>query len=120
MSAGLGAGAAAEAAKSEGGDVKLLWVDTDGCESAAQYCSFFLSSVTKNLTASVKEYVTQAADGSFPEGQYLGTLENDGTGLAPFHEFDAQVTPEIKAELDAIRAGIIDGSIEITSPSQPE
>ncbi|PPK97674.1 basic membrane protein A [Kineococcus xinjiangensis] len=117
---GLGAGAAAEAAKAEGKDVKLIWVDTDGCESAAQYCPFFLTSVTKNLSGAVEEYTTAAAGGEFPEGQYLGTLENEGTGIAPFHEFDSQVPAELKADLDKVKAGIIDGSITITSQSQPK
>ncbi|WP_432521114.1 BMP family lipoprotein [Kineococcus sp. SYSU DK006] len=112
--AGLGAGAAAEAA---GGSLNLVWVDTDGCESAEQYCQYFISSVTKNLTDSVKEYVLAAADGEAPTGSYVGTLENEGVGLAPFNEFDAQVPAELKSELETVRAGIVDGSIEITSPS---
>ncbi|MBB2902288.1 basic membrane protein A [Kineococcus radiotolerans] len=112
--AGLGAGAAAEAA---GGNLNLVWVDTDGCESAEQYCKYFISSVTKNLTDSVKEYVLAAADGEAPTGSYVGTLENEGVGLAPFNQFDAQVPAELKSELEAVRAGIVDGSIEITSPS---
>ena len=29
-----------------------MWVDTDGCESAAQYCKYFLTSVEKNLDRS--------------------------------------------------------------------
>ncbi|GAA4976825.1 BMP family ABC transporter substrate-binding protein [Kineococcus glutinatus] len=112
--AGLGAGAAAEAA---GGALSLIWVDTDGCESAAQYCPYFISSVTKNLTGSVQEYVLAAADGEAPTGSYVGTLENEGVGLAPFNEFDAKVPAELKSELETVRQGIIDGTIEITSPS---
>ena len=52
--AGLGAAAAAQAA---GGNVNVIWVDTDGCVSAAQYCKYFLSSVTKNLAGSVQTYL---------------------------------------------------------------
>ncbi|WP_432483649.1 BMP family lipoprotein [Kineococcus esterisolvens] len=112
--AGLGAGAAAEAA---GGGLNLIWVDTDGCESAAQYCQYFISSVTKNLTDSVREYVLAAADGEAPTGSYVGTLENDGVGLAGFNQFEDDVPQELKDELEAVREGIVDGSIEITSPN---
>ncbi|MGI4894830.1 MAG: BMP family lipoprotein [Janthinobacterium lividum] len=112
--AGLGAGAAAEAA---GGSLNLIWVDTDGCVSASQYCSYFISSVTKNLTDAVQEYTLAAADGKAPTGSYTGNLKNDGTGLAPFNQWDAQVPAEMKSELDTVKAGIIDGSIAITSPS---
>jgi basic membrane protein A and related proteins len=115
--AGLGAGAAAQAA---GGKVSVLWVDTDGCESLAQYCKYFLSSVTKNLAKSVQTYLEQAASGTFPTGSYVGTLENDGTGLAPFHDYDSKVPSDLKSELDQVKADIISGKIKITSPSQPK
>jgi len=112
--AGLGAGAAAEAA---GGKLNLIWVDTDGCVSAEQYCDYFISSVTKNLTKAVTEYVNTAAGGTFPTGGYIGNLKNDGTGLAPFNKFDAQVPAELKTELDTVKADIVAGKIKITSPS---
>jgi basic membrane protein A and related proteins len=114
---GLGAGAAAQAS---GGKVNALWVDTDGCISASQYCPYFITSVTKNITDSVKQYVTKAAAGSFPKGNYVGTLQNDGTGLAPFHNFDSKVSSSLKSELDKIKSDIVSGKIKITSPSQPK
>jgi basic membrane protein A len=113
---GLGAGAAAQAS---GGKANVIWVDTDGCESASQYCQFFITSVTKNLSDSVKEYVTKAASGSFPTGSYVGTLENKGTGLAPFHDFDSKVPADLKTELKTVEQDITSGKIKITSPSQP-
>ncbi len=114
---GLGAGAAAQ---SSNGKVSVIWVDTDGCMSAAQYCPYFLTSVTKNITDSVKSYTTKAAGGTFPTGNYVGTLENDGTGIAPFHQFDSKVPANVKSELDQIKSDIISGKIKITSPSQPK
>jgi len=114
---GLGSGAAAQAS---GGKVSVLWVDFDGCVSAQQYCKFFLSSVLKDLTGAVKAYVTTASTGTFPTGSYIGELKNNGTGLAPFHEFDSKVSAELKTELDAVKADIISGKIVITSPSQPK
>jgi basic membrane protein A and related proteins len=114
---GLGAGAAAQAS---GGKVSVIWVDTDGCKSAAQYCKYFLTSVTKNLSDPVTQYVTKAAGGSFPTGNYIGTLANGGTGLAPFHQFDSKVPSSVKSELASIKKDIISGKIKITSPSQPQ
>jgi basic membrane protein A len=114
--AGLGAGTAAA---TTGGKVSVIWVDTDGCVSVAAQCKYFLSSVTKNLAGSVEEYLTKAATGTFPTGSYIGTLQNGGTGLAPFHDFDSKVPAALKTQLDQVKAGIEDGSIKITSPSQP-
>ena len=112
--AGLGAGAAAQAS---GGKANVIWVDTDGCESAAQYCDFFITSVTKNLSGSVQQYVSQAAKGTFPTGSYVGTLDNDGTGLAPFHNFDSQVPSALKSELQQVSTGIQNGSIKVATKS---
>jgi basic membrane protein A len=87
--------------------------------SAAQYCQYFLTSVTKNLSDSVKLYVTKAASGTFPTGSYVGTLANNGTGLAPFHNFDSKVPSTLKDELKTVQQDITSGKIKITSPSQP-
>lgn len=115
--AGLGAGAAAQAS---GGHANVIWVDTDGCESAAQYCKYFITSVTKNLTGSVTEYVNQAASGTFPTGSYVGTLQNNGTGLAPYHDFQGKVPQSLQSQLDTVKQDIESGKITITSPSQPK
>jgi basic membrane protein A and related proteins len=98
----------------------VIWVDTDGCVSAAQYCSVFLTSVTKNLAKAVTTYVAAAATGTFPTGSYIGNLENDGTGLAPFHEFDSKIPADLKTTLDQLKQDVISGKIALTSPSQPK
>ena len=46
-----------------------------------------------------------AGNGSFKGGNYVGTLANDGVGLAPFHDFDSKVPASLKAELDAGQGG---------------
>mgnify|MGYP006147186439 CR=1 FL=1 len=45
--------------------------------------------------------------------------ENGGVGVAEFHDFESAVDPELAGELEALIAGIIDGSIEVTSPASP-
>ena len=114
---GLGSGAAAQAS---GGKVSVIWVDTDGCVSAQQYCSVFLTSVTKNLAKAVSTYVGAAASGTFPTGSYIGDLTNDGTGIAPFHQFESKVDSATKAELTQIKSDITSGKIALTSPSIPK
>ena len=113
---GLGAGAAAQ---DSNGRANVLWVDTDGCVSVAQYCKYFITSVTKNLGGSVTQYVEQAASGTFPTGSYIGTLQNNGVGLAPYHDFQGKVPQSLQSQLDQVKQGIISGKIKITSPSQP-
>jgi basic membrane protein A len=115
--AGLGAATAAQASN---GRANVIWVDTDGCVSSAQYCKYFITSVTKNLTGSVTEYVNQAASGTFPTGSYVGTLENNGVGLAPYHDFQSKVPQDLQTKLDQVKQDITSGKITITSPSQPK
>jgi basic membrane protein A len=80
----------------------------------------FLSSVVKNITKAVTTYVTGAASGTFPSGSYIGTLQNDGTGLAPFHNFESKVSSDVKSELQQVAADISSGKIQIKSKAQPK
>jgi basic membrane protein A len=111
---------ALQAAKASGGKVNAIWVDTDGCVSAEAYCPNIISSVYKGLDVAVKDAITAAKDGSFSNEPYVGTLENEGTGLSPFNQFDSKVPAELKSELDTLKADIIGGKIEIESKSQPQ
>ncbi len=110
--AGLGG---LQAAQASGGKVNAIWVDTDGCISAAEYCPSIVSSVYKGMDVAVFDVIKAAMDGNFSSEEFVGTLENGGTGLSEFHEFDDKVSAEIKGELDAIKADIIAGTIKITS-----
>ena len=115
--AGLGA---LQAAKESNGKVNAIWVDTDGFVSAPEFGPQILSSVEKGMDVAVFEAIKAAMEGSFSSDPYVGTLENDGVSLAPFHDFEDKVSDELKSELEQIKADIISGTITITSPSQPK
>ena len=104
---GLGAAKAVQSADAAAGSnkVNMMWVDVDGCVSAATYCKYFITSVEKGVTASVKATVLSAADGTFKGGTYVGTLANGGAVLAPFHDFASKVPASLQSELAQIRNG---------------
>jgi basic membrane protein A len=108
----VGLGAAA-AVKSAGSDKHMVWVDTDGCVSAAQYCSLFLTSIEKHMDVAVETVIKDAVNNQFKGGIYAGTLQNNGVGIAPFHDFESQVPQKIKDDLSTIKQGIISGSISV-------
>ncbi len=114
------AGVGAVTAADENDDVLSIWVDVDGCQSLADYCDTILTSAEKNLAVAVRDAVLAAYDGTVG-GSYVGTLENDGVSLAPFHEFEDVVSDETKAELEEITQRIIEGdeSLGLESPSSP-
>ena len=116
---GLGAAKAVQNADASAGSqkVNMEWVDTDGCISAAQYCKYFITSVTKGIQTAVKNAVTTAASGSFKGGNYIGTLQNGGVALAPFHDFASKVPSKLQSELNTVKQGIISGSIKVATKS---
>jgi basic membrane protein A and related proteins len=101
-----------EAIEAAGGNAKLIWVDTDGCVSVSNACDLFLTSVLKNMDVAVFDTIEASVNDEFESGLYVGTLENDGVGIAEFHEFDDEVPQDLKDELDEIRQMIIDGELE--------
>jgi basic membrane protein A len=106
---GLGAAAAAQ----DAGNVDLIWIDVDGCVSAAEYCDLFLTSVEKNMDVAVFETIQSMVEDTFEGGLYNGTLENDGVSIAPYHEFEDQVPQELGDKIEELKQGIIDGSVSV-------
>ena len=111
---------ALQAAKASGGKVNAIWVDTDGCVSAETYCpQHHLQRLQGPWTSRCSTRSRRPRTARFSNEPFVGTLENDGTGLSPFHDFDSKVPAELKTELDTIKADIISGKIKIESKSQP-
>jgi basic membrane protein A len=115
-SVGLGAAAAVKAA---GHGVTMEWVDTDGCISAPNYCSIFLTSVTKGIVNSVENAALSAAHGQFKGGNYFGTLKNGGVALSPYHDFAKVIPAKLQAGLKTIASMIEAGTISVDPNSYP-
>ena len=105
--------ATAEAIREGGTNAVLLGVDKDIAVTQPELADITLTSVEKRMTQAVYDVIADlAGGGTFNTDAYVGTLENDGTALSAFGEFDSKVSDEIKAALETIKAGIIDGSID--------
>ena len=107
---GLGSAKAVQTADSSGKNISMFWVDTDGCVSAATYCKYFITSVEKGISASVKAAVLSAAAGH-SGGSYVGTLSNGGAVLAPYHDWSSKVPASLQSELKTVQQDIISGKI---------
>jgi basic membrane protein A and related proteins len=114
---GLGAAKAVQQADASGQNVNMMWVDTDGCVSAPQYCKYFITSIQKGIQTAVKTAVLSAANGTFKGGNYIGTLTNGGVALAPYHDFAGKVPASLQAELAQIKTGIENGTIQTPTKS---
>ena len=79
-----------------------------------------LTSVMKLMGEAVQDVAAEGSEGSFENSPYVGTLENGGVGLAPFHDFEDKVPEELKGELDTLTQEIIDGTVTVESEAAPK
>ena len=98
-----------------GKDIALVGVDADLFVTDPKTDDVILTSILKGIKTATNDVVAAAAAGDFSSDAYVGTLENDGVGVADFHNFADKVSPDLAGELDKIKAGIIDGSIPVKS-----
>ena len=98
-----------------GKDVALVGTDADLFETDPNTQDVVITSILKNMKKSTYEALMQSAEGELDFTPYIGTLEDDGVGLAPFHNFEDKVSDTVADELEQVKAGIIDGSIPVAS-----
>ncbi|GAA2135736.1 BMP family ABC transporter substrate-binding protein [Nocardioides koreensis] len=106
--AGLGGLQAAKDA-----DIHAIWVDTDGCVSAAEYCDVLLTSVMKGMDVAVESAIKDSVDDKFSNDVFVGTLANGGVGLAPYHDADSAIDQDVKDKVEELKQQIIDGSLKV-------
>jgi basic membrane protein A len=87
--------------------IYAIGVDTDQYLTLPEVAPRMLSSAMKLITPGVFELLQSARNGNFPSGNYLGHVT-----YAPFHDLDNQVPAEVKAAMEQINAGLLDGSID--------
>jgi len=96
----------------EAGNAWIVGVDTDWTVSAADYAAVVFTSVLKNMDVAVFDTVEIASDPDF-EGfggdTYVGTLENDGVGIASVAA--GTISDDVQEELEDLQQAIIDGEI---------
>ncbi|MEH6781555.1 MAG: BMP family ABC transporter substrate-binding protein [Rhodoglobus sp.] len=106
---------AVEAIRDSGKDIAMIGVDADLTETETAAADLFLTSILKQISVAVEEVVTEASTGTLDTTPYVGTLENGGVGIAPFHDFESKVDGGLEAELVTVKDGIISGDIAVKS-----
>ena len=89
-----------------GSRVFCIGVDLDQRYSVPEAQPCLITSAEKHMVQGVSDLIVQAAAGEMPTGNVFGTV-----GLAPYHDFDSQISDEIKATIDEIAAALNDGSM---------
>lgn len=90
-----------------------IGVDTDQALSLPEYSKAILTSAEKVIDVAVLETIKKNAAGDLGGENFVGTLANGGVRLAPFHDLDAEIPAELKAEVEALAREIADGTVKI-------
>jgi len=106
---------AAAAIRDAGREIAMIGVDADFTETDPSVADLMLTSILKGIDVGTNEAVVAAGNGEFDPTPFIGTLENEGVGIAPFHDFESKVSPELQGEIDDLKAAIIAGDVEVKS-----
>ena len=110
-----GTATAIQAAGGPAAGYYMLWVDSDGCVSNPDACDVIVSTVQKNIQTSLYNVIDQTVTGAFPSGSYVGTLANDGVGLAPYHSLAGDVPAALQAEITQLTKDLISGKVKVAA-----
>jgi basic membrane protein A len=92
-------------------DAVMLGVDLDVAGNNADLAPYILTSIEKRMTVAVFGLIKSLVDGAaFDVTPYLGTLENAGTAISPFRDFEANLSADLAARLEELVTGIADGT----------
>ncbi|WP_409047347.1 BMP family protein [Microbacterium sp. HA-8] len=106
---------AAAAIRDSGREIALLGVDADVFETDPSVGDLLLTSIRKGIDVGTHEALVEAGNGEFDATPFIGTLENEGVGLAPFHDWEDRVPAELAATIEELQAAIIAGEITVES-----
>jgi len=106
---------AAAAIRDSGREIAMIGVDADFTETDPSVADLMLTSILKGIDVGTYEAVLAAGNGEFDNAPFVGTLENEGVGIAPFHDFESKVPETLQGELEDLKAAIIAGDVEVTS-----
>jgi len=106
---------AAEAIRDSGREIALIGVDADVYETDETVGDLLLTSIRKGIDVGVHEAIVEAGEDNFDPTPFVGTLENEGVGLAPFHDWADRVPAELATAVEELQAAIIAGDITVDS-----
>lgn len=109
----VGLGSAALASELGTDKLMIIGVDSDQFISDTANSGVYLTSVLKEMDVTTFNAIQAVVDGTFEGGVTIGTLANGGVNIADYHDMASVVSADLQAQIDTIRAGIVDGSISV-------
>jgi len=91
----------------------MMGVDVDIAAGNPDLAPYILTSIEKRMAVAVFDVIKSLVDGNaFDVTPYVGTLENKGTAISQFYDFDGSISAEVKTRLGELEAGIIGGEFK--------
>jgi len=89
-----------------------IGVDTDQYLSSPKVAKCIVTSAEKKIVNAIKSAIERIADGKDVGGNVDNDATNGGIGLAPYHDFEDLITPEIQAAIDKALAALAAGTVD--------
>ena len=91
-----------------------IGVDVDQVETLPNLSGCIVTSAEKKLKDTVQAVAESVASGDFQAGtvSYNAASDPPAIGLAPYHELESLITPEIQAKLDDAMAAMASGELK--------
>ena len=90
-----------------------IGVDTDQAISLSEYAGAILTSAEKVIDVAVLETFKKNSGGDLGGENFIGTLDNKGVRISPFHDFEDDVSADLKTELDTLSGAIAGGTVKV-------
>ncbi len=110
-STGLGSVDEAALRAAAGERVRVIEPDVDWYEAFGDPDRVVLTSVLKRTGVAAYHQIEALVEETWTAGLVVEDLASGGTDIAPFHKLNNQVPGFLRNDLNALRAGIIDGTI---------
>lgn len=92
----------------------FIGVDADQYLTVPNSGDVMLTSAVKRVDVAVFETIRAALEGTFEGAQNISFgLAEEGVGLAPFHDFDDNVSQEIKDAVEKAREDVLSGAVAV-------
>jgi basic membrane protein A len=105
---GLGSASVALAAPEP---IRIVGIDSDLFKTNPKAGSVYLTSVIKNFEVAVLEAAERSIFLGEIGGEFVGTLENGGVNIAPFHAQGKAISETLRRQLAELRAEVIAGNV---------
>jgi basic membrane protein A len=98
------------AASEEG--LMAIGVDVDQYFTYPEVQGNLITSAAKNMDVAAGQAVRDFAAGNLEAGVRTGTVENSGVGLAPYHDWDGQISQECKDAVSQAQEALASGDVD--------